>query len=716
MILLRNAQFTNFKSLRNVHLEFSTDESKKLTVIRAANGTGKTSTLEALTWGLFGDDALTGGKKKRIAFRLSPTDWDFSESGVRIPICVEISVRVVDDESGIPTDYHIIRKQTEVFKSDDPNSYSLEAPELTVLRETPQGSSPVQEPELFLKRSILPFALQDIFFFDGDSALKFVDKDEANGRRDRVENAIRKLLGLEILELAEHHLTQANSDIVKRIRKDHEGTTVASLSRQHEDLENEIRVANDELTVINEDRSATVARKRKWEDRRNEILSSGGGELPALQKQLFGIEKEISLSEQGLERYISLLRDRLNTSQVLYQLSQIQISKALRIFDDLEVKKIIPNTLPEIIESTLDKGLCICGADTKPGSPAHKHLSDQLSTMKQQSSANATLLNLAQSIRASIRQLQPGPLNWFESTLEVQKSIAENRERLQTLRTSREALLEKVAGIPETDLQTVQDNIDREDSDLQLLSRQSGEKSGSLERLKSALVDIDRQITSEQKKEHRYKRSLAEQAAGNDLLGVVTKTISNLKNETLDEVSTELNRLFLEMIANVPGQEHEGSLIEGAVLTKNFDMQIQGPNGTEHNPGTYLSGAQRRALTIAFILSLVKVSGVSAVTVIDTPLGTTDGALRRSLLRSTIQNSRQLVLFLTFSEISGVEDIIDEYVGSNFTLSNSYHYPEQLMNRPDTDYREVIVCGCSHRESCKTCKRREKANGISTGL
>ena len=51
MIFLRYAKFQNFRSLRDVSLEFSLDGEKPLTIIRAENGTGKTTLLTALTKG-----------------------------------------------------------------------------------------------------------------------------------------------------------------------------------------------------------------------------------------------------------------------------------------------------------------------------------------------------------------------------------------------------------------------------------------------------------------------------------------------------------------------------------------------------------------------------------------------------------------------------------------------------------------------------------------
>ena len=75
MKLIR-AVFKNFRLLRDLELEFSTDSTKKLTVVRAENETGKTTMLHGIQWALYGDDALPG---KGRDFRLYPIDWNASD-------------------------------------------------------------------------------------------------------------------------------------------------------------------------------------------------------------------------------------------------------------------------------------------------------------------------------------------------------------------------------------------------------------------------------------------------------------------------------------------------------------------------------------------------------------------------------------------------------------------------------------------------------------
>jgi DNA sulfur modification protein DndD len=703
MILLKSAKFVNFRGLRNVDLVFSTDPKKKLTVIRASNGTGKTTVMSALTWGLFGDEALTGGRRKRNSERLSPSDWSLEVDGSDVEISVEIEIQVIDTETNTPTNFHIIRKQTEHFTNS--SSFSAGDSELTVLKETPKGSSVQPQPELFLARSFLPLPLKDIFFFDGDSALKFTDRDDASGRRQGVNDAIRKLLGLEILEQADKHLELAKAAILKKVRDDNPGTPIEALISRELKLNEEIQKLDEDLVQIRGDHGSLHDEKTKQESTRDEILASGGGRKEELRKQFETAGKQLKAAEEDLERNIRALREKLNTPELLFQISKGFLKTAETIFDDLEEKKVIPNTLPEILETTLANGICICGADIGEGTKGHKHIDDTLKGLKDQTASNGILLNLSQSLKAAVRQSRPGALNWVTGVQENQRTTSDLRSRGDELRLQLEALQEQLRQIPDANLGLVLNRISELERSLKDKWASQKVIENSVDVKQRELAEIGREKSLLESRNQKYLMGVASQHAAEDLIQVVKKTIAHLKNETVDEVSQKMNDLFLQMIANTDGT----GAIAGVKLSREFDISVIGPGEESYSPTTYLNGASRRALTVAFILALVQVSGESAMTVIDTPLGMADGAVRRALLKTLINESVQPILFLTYSEIKEVEDILDEAVGCSQTMTNSQHYPDQLVNKPKTGFSEVLVCQCNHRQSCKICKRKVEA-------
>jgi hypothetical protein len=173
-----------------------------------------------------------------------------------------------------------------------------------------------------------------------------------------------------------------------------------------------------------------------------------------------------------------------------------------------------------------------------------------------------------------------------------------------------------------------------------------------------------------------------------------------------------MNDLFCQMIAvNVDAPEEIGAFT-GASITPTFDIEVQAGNRTL-DPDHELNGASQRALTFAFIWALTEVSRKVAPRVIDTPLGMMSGGVKRRVLEimgapvTANQPDRQVILFLTRSEIAQVEDLLDARAGVVFTLTNTGS--GDLTRRSSDELPRIVRCECNHRQYCAACSRRDDA-------
>src|SRR6202012_3090232 len=80
------------------------------------------------------------------------------------------------------------------------------------------GAKPLDYADNRVRRE-LPPGLREVFFTDGDRALSFIDADSTTVKRQRVENAIKALLGLSIVEDAAKHVKQAAADVNRRVKE-----------------------------------------------------------------------------------------------------------------------------------------------------------------------------------------------------------------------------------------------------------------------------------------------------------------------------------------------------------------------------------------------------------------------------------------------------------------------------------------------------------------
>lgn len=697
MIQIRRARFQNFRLLRDVELEFSTDFAKPLTVVRAENDTGKTTLLNGLTWALFGDSALPGA---RTAFRLHPIDWDATTDGPTVPIKVTVEFAAVDEETDSEVLFELERSSRERLVGDA--DFEPAAATITLLRHTNAGVEPVDSPTAVIE-SLLPASLRDVFFIDGDRALAFIEAtDEQRVKRERVARAVRALLGLDLLEEAERHVDHARRDAVSAIRRLGAGTDVERLVETRQRLEEEQTNLKEELSSLQVDRDATELRHRKADKRLKEALASGAGAQRELGVRLEKAEAQLDAERKQEVSQLAAHRRLLNSPSLSVALAPGPVAKAAAILADLEERKVIPSTLPTVIEDRLARGECICGAPLTEGTKERTHLEEVLEEARHIDESKDLLRSLNDGVKRTLRDLESED-SWNERLRQSQANIQRCIQRQHELEAEVADLRAQIRGIKETNLEELERVVGQEEKEVKRLHSEIGRAEQRIRQLDSELRDVDRERSVLERKNAKVRSGVANETAAKDVLAVIRSTIGVLQGETLDEVSEKMNEIFMAMIV---ADDEAGSVVRKAVLTRDHDIVVMGPGGRTIDPDIDLNGASRRALTLAFILALVKVSGVKAPNIIDTPLGMMGIEVRQAVLRYAATHSSQLVMFLTGSEIMGVEELLDEYAGQSYTFSNAAHYPTKLLNDPGTSHMETLVCPCNHRQTCDLCRRR----------
>lgn len=703
MIQLRRAHFTNFRLLRDIAIEFSTSFDHPLTVIRAENDTGKTTLLNALGWALFGDDALPGN---RSSFRLHPIDWDSEIDGSSVPVKVLIEFAAVDEETETEVVYELERSTVERLVGEV--DFDVSPSKLLLLRHTSGGVQPVDNANAIVA-SLLPPGLKDIFFIDGDRALAFIEAtDEQRVKRDRVAKAVRALLGLDLLEDAERHVDKARQEAVSAIRKLGAGTDIERLAKREQELESRLAELRGQLDVHRSDHDASEARHRKADKRLKDALAAGAGEMRQIGAQLESAERKLKDERDAHQKHLVAHRRLINLPTLTVALAPRPVATAAALLADLEERKVIPSTLPNVIEDRLDREECLCGASLANGTDARRHLEHLLEEARDIDESKDLLRYLNDAVKRTLREANQED-GWAVRLRESQATIQRSIKVQNQLEEEVGDLRARIRGMESTNLEELERLVSQEEREVKRLIGEISRTEAHARQIELDLKEVDRERAGVEKTNARVHTGVMKETAAKDVLSVIRGTIGVLQGETIDEVSDRMNSIFLSMIV---ADEEAGSVVKRVTLTRSHDIVVHGPGGRTIDPDVDLNGASRRALTLAFILALVKVSGVEAPNIIDTPLGMMGVEVRRAVLRYAAMHSNQLVMFLTGSEILGVEDLLDEYAGRVYTFTNATHYPTKLLNDPGTERTETLVCGCNHRQSCDLCRRRVSAFAV----
>lgn len=710
MIRLEKARFHNFRALRDAEVEFSTDEKRRLTVIRAENGTGKTSMLYGLTWCLFGDEALPGRttragrhSRKTNGYRVHPIDWDVETEGATAYFRVELDLTLVDDR-GETTSYHVVRRGYDTVEG---TGFTPGPTTLTVDKSTAVGSHTLDDPTAFLEKEVLPASLKQIFFTDSDVALDYVEAATTDERRRNVGDAVRNLLGLDVLEKAREHVGKSRGEIQRRITAASSGSKYGDLKQSQINTEGEIASREKQLAELQEQSKIASTAAAEAEKARDQILLQGGEDREKLARELQRADHDFKRALADYDEVGTESRKLLNTPQLLNSLIQAYLVKNMALFDQMKKDHRIPNVLPEIVEERLAAGTCICGADLSEGSPGHAHLIQELAQQEEFEGSHQTLTILAGTAQQALAGYASGPLNWFAVASNTLGQIERTRQAVESTQKRHRDIDYRLSQVKDSDLQLVREQLGEANASIKAIQRQLGAASHQLDDAKRNLVSILEKVHQQETSDRRLQLRRCEETAADDLLRIINGTIEVLQDDTIGEVGRKMNEIFQRMIVQSPEGEADNAVIQQVVLTPDFDIKAFGPGGRELDTANALNGAARRALTVSFILALVQVSEKAAPIVIDTPLGMTSGALRRAFLQYAVDNSKQLVLFLTRSEIAGIEELLDEHAGKQQTLSITSHYPQQLENDPGTRRVEVMVCFCGHRQECSVCARRK---------
>ena len=702
MKLLR-AEFQNFRMLRDLELEFSIDPETNLTVIRAANESGKTTILHGLQWALYGDEALPG---KGEGFRLHPIDWDVSESK-RVPIMATVEFelttyrRTLGEMRETRRRYRLVRSAFEEVDSQARRSPSTV--KLFALSET--GASPIDAPEALINDE-LPPELREVFFTDGDRTLSFIEADVAlSTKRERVQRAIRSLLGLGVIDDAIKHVRRSAAEVNKKAKQVGGGTELNTIATRLEGMENgreklevDLEDAKQQFGVFDEkvdeiERKIAAALQKGDKEKLRKDLDRARAEIRQLDSQLSAANKEHS----------ELFRSRSIATDLLAPV----LAGAFDILEQLHDQGKIPNTTIPVLHDRLEAEVCICGETLEPGEPDSDKRRAHIQKLIDDSQRADEIQEIITDLYYGAKPLQGGVVAGSNAWLMEYNKVVERREGIQALRDESgrkfRALEMQLDSLPDTDIQglraTWRQYKDQRDRYLSKQSAIETQLTGLRHEREELELNRDRLLREQRK----GARILAELEVTQDVMKVLQSAYERITNEELQKVSELMNNIFLEMIGADPEQ---GAIIRRAEISREFDIIVYGPNERTLNPDRDLNGASRRALTLAFILALTKVSEVQAPNVIDTPLGMTSGFVRRSILRSAVRESAQLILFLTHDEIAGCEEIIDEAAGVVFTLTNPAHYPRMLVNDLGIVERKVLRCACDHWSECEVCQRR----------
>jgi DNA sulfur modification protein DndD len=701
---LKRVRYKNFKLLRDVEINFSTDSEKKLTVIRADNGTGKTTALNGLIWGLYGSRVITEKLYPINLFEVGHTRFEIS---VEIDFSTDNVVTKDQRRAVSERSYRLIRSCTEKVSSD--KSVSRTSDKYSLYELTDEGYRPIEnqsERDNIIERS-LPEHLKDIYFTDGDKALTFIESSATKSeKRSRVKRAIESLLSMKELDSIIKNLKAVKLAYARKIDNNNYSEKLIEAETRLGDLEDFLSDSDSEISDFEEEyqkcENDIISYKKKIEEQ----LRLGNKE--ALSQEIISLRNKVKRDQNLKDNSVRNLCSLLNDSDISASLIYESLTPAIKLLEEKDRRDSFPKQFIPVLKDVLNRDKCLCGSDISNNTEVgRKNRSSMLGVID--SCQEVDLLNAkAMNLFYAGDKYTPRGKGWLESFgnsteqyFGSDKNIRESKVTLQKKQAIVDALKDDELIILRTNERIVTAKAREISGELAVLKDERN-------RSKQRIPGLKKEVEVNSNRVGKNNTSGGKHALTSETLKVFEGVFERIKTTELKKVSSEMNNIFMSMIAS--GDVFDGAgVIQSCELTDQFDIKVYGPHRQSLDPDTELNGASRRAISLSFILALTKVSNVVAANVIDTPLGMTSGLVKSSILRNLVEQGSQIIMFLTFDEIKGVEDLIDKYAGKVVTLTFSGHYPMMLKNK-QLNERETTICDCSHRQCCKICERLDQVN------
>jgi DNA sulfur modification protein DndD len=656
-VKLSRVVMENFRSFYGQHtVVLSEDDTRRVTVIHAENGGGKTNFLNAIYW------CVTGRFTPRFNEPTALINKTALSEGTR-QCAVKLTLKVPDERQEV--EYEITR--TAVNGRDNV---------LKVLEIEDGNSKPILRPEAFLS-ALFPPGLVDWFFFDAEAigSLSLSGGDEF--KRD-----IRKVLGF---ELVDDFLFDLSKVVIKLQRE------IGALSRNAriEELANELSNVQLIIPIIDQDlrgKRQTLFKRRHEIDAIRAQLASLPQSKDLERRRVAAEQRKQRLSSENnrvIEEYSQLLGRSAPTAVLLPLVAQLEGA-----LQDEEVKGRLPAPYSDqLVKDILESARCVCGRPVEPESAEFTCIKDLL-----KSAATTELNSKLSDIRYLIRTIE---------------RVSEEYPELNRAALARRASTEAQLADCESELRDISLELGRINQDE--VSRLEGEK----RKLDSEISQIERNIGAKEREleEARHSQSALKAEIDN---ATRTQTASRSLSKALEKAKS-VQSFVVEQLKR---QEAQSLTIFGielnAVLKRTFTKGYR----AEIDPRTYRidlfdsknqrvpdSTGEGQVLKFSFVSTMVALAAKKTLAkidwmvpptiaplVLDAPFSALDKTYQGMVAKNLSIQTTQLILMISSAHWdTGVEQNLRESTGKRYLFVSN-----DIGTRGDKPLKVITISNLDH--------------------
>lgn len=611
---------------------FVFNSEKPVVLIGGMNGRGKTTFLEAILLALYGKNSFAvqasihGAYGKYLKAHTNIADGT-NESFVELEFSIE--------EDGKNNIYTVNRSwNTNVKNIKD---------KVTVKKNGNDDSFLAKNWTMFVE-SILPSALANFYFFDGEKIAELAESDTSI----QMKSSIKALLGINVIDLLENDITRIIKKMDTEQTDSYNGSYIEELRRIKDEKADILKQIDDNIVELEK----KLSRTNKKIDKKTEEFNAKGGQIASQSQELF--------SE----------RIKLNS----------EINKIQETYLELAAGE-LPLLMVEDLLSSI-KGKAETERENKSMSVAVRKINQmfkEYSYKTQQSSDE--IAQFIKYLKKQAKKKQTKSVFDLSENGYIQLSMLlsnqlENTQNSYNFSKVNEQKIKK--RINEIDNYL---SVDIDEKAIARLYKRIGE-------LQNERMNIEIQI--EAKKKQRITANGECQKATTEFNRCVDKAIASMERgddvqrihkyalkaqQLAARYKIELQRSKISNLADTMTKCYKKILGKKNLIDRiemdaeTLDYHYIDVNGNEVMKSG-LSAGEKQLMVIAMLWALAECSNKMLPVIIDTPLARLDSLHRKALIERYFPNaSSQTVILSTDSEIdSNYYNIIKPFVSNEFTL------------------------------------------------
>lgn len=666
-MIIESVTLRNFRQYYGEQvIEFSQSNNRNVTVIHGENGSGKTALLNAFSWCLYG--FLNLPNESNII-----NEHAINEAEMNSDIDAEIAIKFIvkTKEAQDQLKKYTITRTVKAKKMQNGISYF---PSDVKLEYKENGRSVLEINNVTSEiNRILPEQLSSYFFFDGER-IDNLSKDEGT---EEVKDAIKIMMGLEILERSISHTDNARKKFLTELKKYADTQTlnlieeIEKLQKEKEELKNEEAEEKKNYKLVEGQIKQVEERLRQIEDSKH------------LQAQRDSKTNELIDVVKNLKNVRKSLADVMSKSGHL-AFSFIPVEKAEKMLSNTEVNKNnYTGIKTSFIEQLLDQKECICGTHLKEGSEEYGKILETKQLL-----APVSLENAITSFRGDIKVIKDRKQKFFEDIDRLKK---EEFTLIQQERLLNEEIEEISSKISERDSEEVVNLESKRD--------QSVKKRSDIDRrlgvIQHQLLEIEEKLDAKNKEREKINQK-AEKAA-----------LTEKRIKVCDDIVVVMSEIYKlrEKIVKELVQERVSKVYE-KFLRKEYDIKLSNDyrldviNRSGNKVG--MSQGERQITSLSFIGAIVDIArdqfnktstsgfdegGIYPI-VMDSPFGALDSDHRKRIAKGIHELADQVVVIVSTSQWRGeVEQQMADKIGKEYKLV--YNDPRINKDKP-YEFTEIV--------------------------